>query len=297
MLLNRQKILLTLLDVLGGNVGNLDFQKLLFLYCQEEENPTYEFVPYKYGGFSFTSYADKRQLIGKGLLVDEENIWKATSSGQQAAIITSSIRRKILQFAKRYERIRGEKLVKIAYQLYPYYTMRSEIVDRVLAGDLAAANAVKVARPVSHNPGLFTIGYEGRTLENYLNKLLKSGITLVCDVRNNPFSRKYGFSKNTLSKSCAFVEIRYEHLPELGVPSDKRQGLKTQADYDELFDQYTRNILPLQIPSITRIRDWVNEGECVALTCYEQMPSHCHRHCIADFLTKEFGHAFSPRHL
>jgi hypothetical protein len=48
MLFDRQKCLLALLDAHGGEVGNLDFQKLLFLYCQEsEESPTYEFVPYR----------------------------------------------------------------------------------------------------------------------------------------------------------------------------------------------------------------------------------------------------------
>ena len=31
----RLRRLLALLEALGGNVGNLDFQKLLFLYCQE----------------------------------------------------------------------------------------------------------------------------------------------------------------------------------------------------------------------------------------------------------------------
>jgi hypothetical protein len=60
-LLNRQKHLLALLKALGGRLGNLDFQKLLFLYCQESGvSETYEFVPYKFGAFSFTSYADRR---------------------------------------------------------------------------------------------------------------------------------------------------------------------------------------------------------------------------------------------
>src|SRR5580698_4361495 len=86
MLFDRQKRLLALLDAHGGEVGNLDFQKLLFLYCREvEETPAYEFVPYKYGGFSFTSYADKRRLTEHGLLEGEERVWKLTLAGQPAA--------------------------------------------------------------------------------------------------------------------------------------------------------------------------------------------------------------------
>ena len=87
MLYERQKQLLALVNVLGGEVGGLDFQKLLLLYCLEvEESPSYEFVPYKFGGFSFTSYADKRRLIGKGLLADESRAWKLTPAGKTVTI-------------------------------------------------------------------------------------------------------------------------------------------------------------------------------------------------------------------
>lgn len=72
-MLYRQKRLLSLLDSLGGRAGNLDFQKLLFLYCQEvSASPVYEFVPYKFGAFSFTSYADRRKLVEQGFLEDDE---------------------------------------------------------------------------------------------------------------------------------------------------------------------------------------------------------------------------------
>jgi hypothetical protein len=80
MLLNRQNCLLGLLDALGGRVSNLDFQKLLFLYCQEDAVAPYEFVPYKFGAFSFTSYADRRKLLERGLLVDEEQVWALTAA-------------------------------------------------------------------------------------------------------------------------------------------------------------------------------------------------------------------------
>src|SRR5690606_11617831 len=73
MLFDRQRLLLVLVDALGGDVANTDFQKLLFHYTQEwETEPTYEFVPYQFGGFSFTSYADKRRLIEHGLLAADE---------------------------------------------------------------------------------------------------------------------------------------------------------------------------------------------------------------------------------
>lgn len=298
MIFDRQKRLLALLDALGGSVNHLDFQKLLFLYCHEaEEAPSYEFVPYRFGGFSFTSYADKRKMIATGLLNDEERSWKLTDTGRKAAKLPGADRMKIDRFARLRGGLRGDALVAEAYRKYPWYATRSEVADRVLSGDVLALAAIATERPMPGKPGVCTIGYEGRSLENYLNRLLREGVTLLCDVRRNPLSRKYGFSKSTLSKGCEGVGIRYEHLPELGIASDDRKELHTQADYDALFAVYERESLPNQSSALERIRAWVAEGNRVALTCYEHLPHQCHRHCVAEALESEFGRKFHPKHL
>ena len=298
MIFERQKRLLALLDAHRGEVGNLDFQKLLFLYCQEEEDkPIYDFVPYKYGGFSFTSYADKRRLVEQGLLADQERSWTLTPLGKAAATVAPPIRTRMHQFARRHARLRGDALVAHAYRRYPYHAIQSEIAIRVLAGDATALQAIKKARPVAGSPGLSTIGYEGRSLEAYLNRLLLNGVTLLCDVRRNPLSRKYGFSKGTLSKSCEGIGIRYEHLPELGIATEKRRWLETQADYDALFALYERDSLPKQRGALTKILQWIKSGERVALTCYEHSPQQCHRHCVAEALERRLGQGDATQHL
>jgi hypothetical protein len=298
MLFDRQKRLLALVDALGGNVGGLDFQKLLFLYCQEaEESPTYEFVPYKFGGFSFTSYADKRRLIERELLENEEHAWKLTVAGRAEAVIAAPVHLYMEQFARRHAHLRGDALVAEAYRLHPYYAIRSEIAERLLGRDTATLTAIANAKPVAGRAGLCTIGYQGRSLEGYLNLLIQRGVTLLCDVRRNPLSRKYGFSKNTLAKGCEGVGIQYEHLPELGIASEDRRGLATQADYDALFSEYERDSLPLQKNALTKIRGWVKEGKRVALTCFERLPQQCHRHCVAEALERAFGRTFTPVHL
>jgi uncharacterized protein (DUF488 family) len=297
MLFDRQKCLLALLDAHNGEVGLLDFQKLLFLYCQEAEESPYEFVPYKYGGFSFTSYADKRRLTEQGLLADEEQIWKLTESGKASATVAPLTRMKMDQFAKRHKTLRGNALVAEAYRRYPYYAIHSEIAERVLTGDAAALQEINKARPVASSAGLCTIGYEGRSLEKYLNLLLMNRVTLLCDVRRNPLSRKYGFSKGTLSKSCVGVGIRYEHLPELGIATEKRRGLDTQADYDQLFLSYERDNLPNEHEALIKIQQWIDSGERVALTCYENLPEQCHRHCVAEALEQKIGRRCVAQHL
>lgn len=138
---------------------------------------------------------------------------------------------------------------------------------------------------------LFTIGYEGRTQAEYLALLTGAGVTLLADVRRNPISRKKGFSKKALAEGCAAEGIRYEHLPELGIASEKRKGLATQADVDALFAEYERDWLPTQGAALAKLRGWLDAGERVALTCFERAPGDCHRHCVAEALERTYSGA------
>jgi uncharacterized protein (DUF488 family) len=130
-----------------------------------------------------------------------------------------------------------------------------------------------------------------------LNDLLRSGVTLLCDVRRNPISRKYGFSKGALSNACAALGIRYVHLPELGIASDERRALKGQDDYEALFARYERVVLPRQGRALDQIRGWITAGERVALTCFEHLPERCHRSRVAKALERGSGAVLAARHL
>jgi hypothetical protein len=297
MLFDRQRLLLALVDALGGAAASTDLQKLLFLYTREWESaPSYDFVPYQYGGFSFSSYADKRKLIERGLLEDEAARWVLTPAGRLAVQREAAMRERTRRFATAQPR-RGDPLIAEVYRRYPFYATRSKIVERVLPAGADRA-AIMAARPAPKDPGVVTIGYEGRSLEAYLNALLRDSVTLLCDVRRNPLSRKYGFAKNTLSKACESVGIRYEHLPELGIASEERRELKTQADYDALFVEYKRRSLPRQGAALEKILHWVrSEGHRVSLTCYEAEPCQCHRHCVAEALERLGGADLAPCHL
>jgi uncharacterized protein (DUF488 family) len=297
-LFERHKRLLALVDALSGNIGNLDFQKLLFLYCHEqEEKPTYEFVPYHFGGFSFTSYQDKRFLTEKGLFENQERTWVLTSEGRKQAVVSPFVRIGMDRFAKRYSASRGDALIADVYRRFPFYAINSEIAGRIMANDVRALKVIAETRPAPGKPGIVTIGYEGRSLEGYLNQLILNGVTLLCDVRRNAFSHKFGFSKTILSKNCERLGIGYEHLPELGIATGQRQKLTTQDDYDKLFATYREEDLPKQTVSLEKIHNWVIAGKRVALTCFEALPHQCHRSCIADELSKRWGESFKPHHL
>jgi len=295
-LFERQKQVLALLYALGGNATRLDFQKLLFLYCQEPvAKGIYEFVPYKFGAFSFTSYADCRKLVERGLFIEPDNRWELTEAGTARAAKLGRLHSAL--FVQRLGDLLGDALVAETYIRFPYFAIRSEIAKRVLRGQLDALKQIDAARPTQRGPGLASIGYEGRTLEGYLNKLIGSGIGVLCDVRLNPISRKYGFSKSTLENACKGVGIQYRHLPELGIASERRQALTTQEDYDALFTDYVRVDLPRQGPALAKIRGWIESGKRVALTCFEREPASCHRLCVAEALEIGSNQSIVVQHL
>ena len=295
-LLPRQRLLINLLDSLDSPTSSRDFQKLLFLYCQESDsNSLYEFVPYQFGAFSFTSYADRRKLVERGLLVDEDSRWQLTPNGRRIA--TESQDASIASFVYHHRTLRGDPLVAETYRRFPYYAIRSEIADTVLRKDRVTLRRINAAQPKPKRGTLFTIGYERRSLESYLNLLLQSGITLLCDVRRNAVSRKYGFSKSTLSNACRRVDIRYEHLPELGIGTDRRRALGSMADYHRLLQEYEQRVLPQQFDAVAVIRRWIQSGACIALTCYERDSEYCHRGRVAKEIERQADTRLSVSHL
>ena len=296
-LFNRHKVLVALLGKLGGTASNLDFQKLLFLYCLDYESiPSYEFIPYRYGAFSFTSYADRRKLVAQGLLADLSDYWELSETGAVVALEHEAQLKNVSGFLSRYRNMRGNRLVAETYRRYPYYGIQSQIAGKVLHGDALALQKIDAARPPKNNPGIVTIGYEGRSLEAYLNLLIRDGVTLLCDVRRNALSRKYGFSKRTLSRACEGVGIRYEHMPDLGIDSGQRKNLSSDGSYERLFDRYRRDVIPVQTGRLETIAGWVENGERVALTCFERHHQQCHRHCVSEELERH-GTPFKATHL
>ena len=134
---------------------------------------------------------------------------------------------------------------------------------------------------------LFTVGYEGRNIDSYIELLLGENVRVLCDVRKNPISRKYGFSKKRLQVICEEAGIEYIHLPSLGIDSRHRQNLNSDGDYQKLFRFYKNKILKHETESIKAINDLLHSKKRVAITCFEKEPAMCHRGCIADSLRRQ----------
>lgn len=295
-LYSRQKLLLNLLQAAGGSLAATDLQKLLFLYARKwEAEPSFQFVPYRFGCFSFQSYADRNALLGKGLLEPTDNgAWKISTKAK-AYTAADEVKRLNL-FVTRVVPERGDPLVARVYRDSPYFASRSEIIERVIP-DTNERKTILSAAPKPQKSGIFTIGYEGDSIDGYLNRLIENNVQLLCDVRRNPLSRKTGFSKNQLGTYCERVGIAYRHLPELGIPGHRRRELNTRKDYEILFEEYEKEDLPLAGESIKELADLLKVYSRIALTCFEKDHEFCHRHCVAEEMQRKIAKCPPLQHI
>jgi uncharacterized protein (DUF488 family) len=279
-MLYRKKILLALTEIFGGELSATDFQKLLFLFSENQEERKYDFLPYKFGCFSFQAMADKNNLIKEGYLKNSKNWTLKMQNANFEKTLNESDRKQLTKLKLKFDYSSTHELIRYVYLNYPYFAINSEIVSKHLSK--RELEVIQEFKPTDQRKYLFTLGYEGRSLESYINILIKNNIKVLCDVRKNPLSRKYGFSKKTLQNACEAVNIMYFHLPELGIVSEKRKNLNTQEDYNLLLKEYEENVIPEQKQALNLIKGLVKDYKRVALTCYEALPEQCHRTRVAN---------------
>ena len=130
-------------------------------------------------------------------------------------------------------------------------------------------------------PAVYTAGYEGVSIDTFLDVLLRNGIRRVIDVRHNPVARRYGFHKKTFSALCAEVGLEYEHVRELGIISSRRRNLNSLEDYRKLFEGYVQGTLSRESAAVERVARLLAEKPSV-LVCMEGDPRFCHRSRLAD---------------
>lgn len=123
---------------------------------------------------------------------------------------------------------------------------------------------------------VFTIGYEGATVGDFLAALREAGVARVIDVRALPLSRRPGFSKSPLRAALAEAGIGYVHLRALGTPAAGREAAR-KGRHAELERIYAGQLeLPEAIAEGARMRDLADDKPS-ALLCFERDPAGCHR--------------------
>ena len=272
----RQRFLLSFIRQLSSSVSSTELQKLVFLHIMENNIGYYEFIPYRFGAYSFQLAEDVDILRKDGFLSDEGKHIEATGEYTLDGLFDITIER-------------GNNLIRKAYREYPFYTIKSDIIDGLFynrtEAELFYSERLKY---VQAEETLFTIGYEGKSIEAFIDTLILNDIKLLCDVRKNPFSRKFGFSKGKLEHITETVGIRYVHIPELGIESYKRNSLETDEEYQTLFDYYAETLPNLRM-HLERIYSLLRSNTRIALMCYEKDALMCHRHIIKDYIQNTHG--------
>lgn len=279
----RQQFLISFIKELEEPLFSMDLHKLMFLHLSHNHLKHYDFVPYLFGGFSIQLATDIKTLMRLGW-VKESNGLIQYSGAKELDFCKHSFGGTGVPIKAQLPNKRGKELVKFVYKKYPYYAINSTIAESLLTReDFATIQLERDILKQQANQVLFTIGYEGRSIEEYLNSLILNNISVLCDVRYNPISRKLGFSKTNLKKYLKSIGIEYVHIPELGIVSNKRTNLDNLKNYQDLFTEY-RETLKYQHKALYQIFSILQDKNRIALTCFESDPKMCHRHVVRDYL-------------
>ena len=291
----RRKILLSLLQVFDTQLDKISLQKLLFLLATGQEKKSFHFVPYKLGCFSFQANADLNTMTKYKLVEPSLKYWKKIDEKDYFEELNNKDKAALRNLKNQYGTLNKDELIVLTYRNYPFFAINSTIAESILTDE--EIEQVKSQKPVNNALALFTIGYEGISLEHYLNKLIINNIKVLCDVRKNPISMKYGFSKIQLKNACEGVGIEYIHMPEVGIESSRRQELNSQADYDRLFYKYKSDTLSKETEKQEEILSLLKNKKRIALTCFEANIHQCHRKHLAESISSLDGFSSELRHI
>lgn len=291
----RRKIILTLLQLFEGQLDKIRLQKLLFLFTQRQVKAEYDFIPYKFGCYSYSANADLTAMVSKGMLDETESHFKSNETTDYLKTLKEADRNHLQEVKVLYGRMNATALMKHTYIHFPYWAINSIKAESILLAE--ELEKVNQSKPKGSKTVLFTIGYEGISLEEYLNRLLKNDVKVLVDVRNNPLSMKYGFSKSQLKRYCESLGIQYIHFPEVGIQSEQRQELNTQNDYDKLFAVYRKSNLSKTTHTQNEILKLLQQHTRIALTCFEANICQCHRKHLAEAIEQLPEFDYEVKHI
>ena len=123
---------------------------------------------------------------------------------------------------------------------------------------------------------IFTIGYEGATVPEFIAALQKAGVERVIDVRALPLSRRPGFSKSALRDALTEAGVDYVHLKALGTPSEGRTAARAGRHADMARIYAGQLELPEAMVQSAQMLELAAEKPS-ALLCMEREAAHCHR--------------------
>ena len=142
---------------------------------------------------------------------------------------------------------------------------------------------------------LYTIGYQGHSVDSLIGILQSNNIETVIDIRELPLSRVTDFSKTRLSQALELAGIRYVSIRQLGSPRDLRQEYRRTKNWN-IFARKFKSFLRTQQAELDGLAVRVYK-ETTCLLCFERESSLCHRSIVADAVKRRSGNGLRISHL
>src|SRR5579883_3098336 len=129
-MLRRQRTILKLLSTAGGSLSATQVQKFLFLLKQEtflrSDSAFYEFLPYKFGPYSFAANRETEALVAYGYVEEcssgaSKNLTVTSSGKKEGNAVDGDVGRTILATFSKYGSMTARGLMKDVYSRYPWY--------------------------------------------------------------------------------------------------------------------------------------------------------------------------------
>jgi uncharacterized protein (DUF488 family) len=130
-------------------------------------------------------------------------------------------------------------------------------------------------------PVLFTIGYEGRSPNDFVATLSRAGIDVLIDVRQAARSRRPGFGKTALARRLSWSGIEYVHAAFAGNPAWLRHEARSAAECLAWYELYLRECPEIEAAFAAMVRGYMEAELRVCVMCFEEDPADCHRGVLA----------------
>ena len=128
---------------------------------------------------------------------------------------------------------------------------------------------------------LHTLGYERRSIDEFVGLLVEANIDVLVDVRETAWSHKPGFSKGALEQRLRKVDVEYIHASFAGNPRWLRREAPAHADCLAWYDWYLDEFHEIVESFDDLIRELAELGLRACLTCFERHADDCHRGILA----------------
>jgi len=137
---------------------------------------------------------------------------------------------------------------------------------------------------------LCTIGFTGKTAEEFFDLLRGAGVQSVIDVRQNRTGQLSAFAKHPDLEFFLrqIGNMGYRHEPLLAPSPELRKVYQGDKDWTAYQHGFLKLLNQRGVPQSLDVSSWPAN---VALLCTEPGPEKCHRRLVAEVLAKHWGAA------